>query len=180
MAHLSFNNFVALGFLGALVVLTEATFSKNIPGHTTVGDLLIGQACTTYQDCPSGAECYPGQYCYCEKNYIQSASLTRCLPIVKSFGDECEESQQCQVNRNFHLNRCNEGRCDCTADSIYGDSYLNWFCRKKAVNVMDSCMDQAECVANLDSAFCLNEQCHCMEGYVASENGTRCILEISI
>lgn len=181
MSFQRFNIFKTLALLTLFVLVDGAHFQENVTGSTAVEESLIGGSCTASSDCPANAGCRNGRVCICSPGYIQSASMSKCLKSEVALGNECEESQQCQVGSTIELSyTCTDGRCDCTSDAIAAQVGGIVACYQVATDTyyQARCEAHEQCAVNLGPSFCLGGNCVCFRGYEPLQNRTRCVLKV--
>ncbi|XP_023026079.2 uncharacterized protein isoform X1 [Leptinotarsa decemlineata] len=127
----------------------------------------IGANCSRNSDCNIEFSRCGNNVCACKELYVASPDQKRCLEVSSGLGASCEDSVQC-YDRVPHSG-CQNNKCVCQQQmhKYQGLCYRN-------VELGQNCGSDAECSATHFSK-CINSTCSCIDGFVASTRGSRCL-----
>lgn len=110
--------------------------------------------------------------CNCKANFV--AKNNKCLEVVQSYGDPCEQKEQCTPLLG-DLASCDaeEGKCGCEEGAHYNFNKCN-----KKVLLGDTCKRVSECFVedgNKEDVQCRNAKCQCGFNSAMDTEQRRCV-----
>jgi len=105
--------------------------------------------------------------CTCGDGYVPSRDQRRCLPAA-NFQGSCEATEQCALRLGV-FSLCNEGRCQCQAQSHFFAQEQRCI---RSAGLGGACDNTGQCAVN-GSALCQDARCVCGPGHVEDQGQCR-------
>ncbi|XP_053982922.1 prion-like-(Q/N-rich) domain-bearing protein 25 [Hylaeus volcanicus] len=172
VANMSRTQNIILCFL----FITQCSFTKGSAFNTKLseGNVAIQEEFTDIWKCETNFDCTVSNsscvknVCQCQGGYDFNGSMTSCIKVATTYGDDCTESVQC--SRHLYSGGiCENNVCVCAKGYYYLHGRCNLY---KGLHA--TCLKDSDCYVNsvYGASICQNGICACRLGFYQREYRT--------